>query len=98
MEQLVLRLKVAAKGLIWANTTKIPPDEAGRFEGDDIRYNAIAAEIMHAHAIPINDLHTLTAGFSPTLFSLPGDVHFTEAGYRIIATQVAQCIDNIPIH
>jgi lysophospholipase L1-like esterase len=89
---LVTRLKQAADRLIWANTTKVPPDEAGRFEGDDARYNAIADAIMQTHGVATNDLYSLTSNFGPELFTAPGDVHFTEAGTKSIADQVARCI------
>lgn len=72
MEQLVVRLKSSAKDLIWASTTVVPPGDAGRFKGDEVRYNAVAAGIMQAHDIPVDDLYTLTAGFGSDLFTLPG--------------------------
>lgn len=92
LEVLVQRLKSRHAQLVWANTTFMPPDEVGRFQGDDVRYNEIAAEIMKSHGIPINDLHTLTASFGPDMFTCPGDVHFSEQGYARIAEQVADFI------
>ncbi|MFO7821700.1 MAG: alpha/beta hydrolase fold domain-containing protein [Lentisphaeria bacterium] len=97
LEILVKRLEKSAPKLIFANTTVVPPGEAGRFEGDEVCYNRIAAEIMDAHRIPVNDLYTLTAGFSPELFSNPSDVHFSEQGYKIIARQVADSIHKLRI-
>ena len=47
---------------------------------------------MRKHNVPINDLHTLTKGFSHDLFVAPGNVHYTKAGYRKIAEQVASKI------
>jgi lysophospholipase L1-like esterase len=93
LDTLVRRMARSAKKLVWANTTVVPPGEAGRFEGDEIRYNAIAAEVMAARGVPTNDLHTLTAAFDPSLFWQPCDVHFSEEGYRIIARQVARVIE-----
>jgi lysophospholipase L1-like esterase len=92
IEQLVRRLKRRARRLVWASTTYVPPDEAGRFQGDDARYNAIAAEIMRRHKIPTDDLHALTASFAPSLFTCRGDVHYTAEGYHKIARAVAACI------
>src|ERR1035438_9820600 len=46
--QLLARTKAT---LIWATTTSIPPDEAGRFMGDEIKYNWVAAEIMRRNRI-----------------------------------------------
>ncbi|MDT8390709.1 MAG: SGNH/GDSL hydrolase family protein [Lentisphaeria bacterium] len=92
LDQLVRRLSARAPKLIWASTTFVPPNEAGRFQGDDRRYNEVAADIMRRHGIPVNDLHALTAAFDPSLFTCPGDVHFSDAGTRLIAKQVASSI------
>jgi lysophospholipase L1-like esterase len=96
LETLVKRLCLAADHLVWASITKIPPDEAGRFEGDDNRYNTAASGIMQAYGIPTDDLYHLTCGFSPSMFSMPADVHFTEEGYRLIAGQVVRSIESTP--
>ena len=71
----------------------MPEGEAGRKLGDDTRYNAAAARVMKKHGVPVNDLHTLTKGFGPELFSKPGDVHFNGEGYDKIAQQVASAIE-----
>lgn len=92
LDQLVERLQACKSQLIWASTTVVPPGEAGRFEGDEVRYNAAAAEIMSRHEIAINDLHALSASFDASMFVAPGDVHFTEEGSQALAEQVAACI------
>lgn len=92
LETLVQRLKTACPKLIWASTTRVPEGEPGRFQGDEIRYNTAAAEVMQGHEIPINDLHALTSHMDPSLFSGPDDVHYTEAGSQRLAEQVASAI------
>lgn len=92
LEELVRQLKETGATLIWASTTLVPEGEAGRFVGDDVKYNAIAAEIMERHGIVINDLHSLSASFPATYFTKPGDVHFTKAGSEKLAGQVAEAI------
>ncbi len=89
LEKLVLRLKATGAQLVWASTTVVPEGEAGRFVGDDAKYNAIAAEIMKRHDIPTDDLYTLSKSLDPELFVKPGDVHFTVKGYQQLAAQVA---------
>lgn len=89
---LVGRLQKRCRSLVWASTTIVPPDEAGRYEGDDVLYNAVAAEVMRAHNIPTNDLYALSATFAPAMFTCPGDVHFSEAGTEALARQVAESI------
>ena len=67
----------------------VPEGEVGRFVGDDVKYNAIAARVMEKHRIPINDLHAVSKGFPASLFTKPGDVHFTPQGSTRLAAQVA---------
>jgi len=92
LEELVIRLKAADAKLIWAHTTVVPEDEAGRKVGDDKKYNEVAAEIMKKHGIVINDLNALSWEFPPELFSKPGDVHYTRDGYEKLAMQVTDHI------
>lgn len=94
-EQLVLRLKQTNAALIWANTTIVPEGEAGRFVGDDTRYNEVAQRVMERHGIEINDLNKITCEFTPDLFVGPGDVHFTQEGYAVIGAHVAEKISNL---
>lgn len=92
LEQLVAKLEATGARLIWASTTVVPENEAGRFVGDDARYNAVAARVMAKHHIPTDDLHALTEGFGGKFSKAPGDVHFTAEGYDRLANQVAASI------
>lgn len=92
LRELVSRLQKTEAKLIWAHTTVVPEQEAGRFVGDDQKYNEVAAKIMRKQGITINDLHSLSSKFPPDLFSGPGNVHYTQDGYRKIAEQVADHI------
>jgi len=58
LRKLVARLKKTDATLVWASTTPVPEGEPGRIKGDEVRYNAIAAEIMAENDIAIDDLHT----------------------------------------
>ena len=49
-------------------------------------------EVMKKHKVVTNDLYAKTKSFSPVLFVRPGDVHYTEEGYKRIARQVAEQI------
>ncbi len=92
LRQLVKILKATQASLIWATTTPVPDNEAGRFKGDAVKYNQVAARVMRENDIPINDLY---ARAFPQLaeYQLPnGDVHFTREGYRFLAQQVAEQI------
>lgn len=92
LDQLVSRLKQTEAKLIWASISFVPPGEAGRKVGDDLCYNEVAARVMNKHGIAINDLNALTKEFDESLFTAPGNVHYTAEGSQKIAEQVAQAI------
>ncbi|MCA9072115.1 MAG: SGNH/GDSL hydrolase family protein, partial [Planctomycetaceae bacterium] len=93
LEKIVSILEKTNAKLIWASTTPVPDDEAGRKVGDDAVYNRVATEVMKKHNIPINDLHTLMVPKMKTLTTAPGNVHFTPEGYQLLAKQVASEIE-----
>ena len=88
MEKNVARLKKTNAKLIWCTTTPVPEGEAGRKLGDDTIYNQIAAEIMEANEIQINDLHAHALLELPEIMAQKGDVHFNETGYQHLAEKV----------
>lgn len=92
MEQIVAKLKATEATLIWCETTPVPEHEAGRIEGDSIRYNQIANEIMQQNGITINALHAHALEGLPEIQKAKGDVHFTAKGYTYLADQVAEVI------
>ena len=92
LDELVIRLKSTDAKLIWASTTVVPEGEAGRKMGDDKRYNGVASEVMQKHGIATNDLYSITKTFAPDFFVRPGDVHYTEEGYKKIARKVGDQI------
>jgi len=90
LEALVRQLKQTGAVLIWASTTVVPEGEAGRFVGDDVKYNAVAERVMKKHGVLINDLYATTKAFPPGMFKAPGDVHYTPEGSTKLADQVAK--------
>ncbi|QDU88444.1 Arylsulfatase [Pirellulimonas nuda] len=92
LNTLVERLEKTGAKLIWASTTVVPEGEAGRFVGDDVKYNAVAARVMQQHGVAVNDLYEVSASFPATDFVGPGNVHFTRAGYKKLAAPVAESI------
>ncbi len=92
LEALVARLEKTGAKLIFATTTVVPEGEPGRHAGDELKYNAVALKVMERHGIPFNDLHSLSAEFTPDCFSKPGDVHFSGKGCGLLAKQVADAI------
>lgn len=93
LETLIERLRRTGARLVFASTTVVPEGEAGRFTGDEVKYNAIAERVMKRHGITVNDLHAVSRAFGPELFKGPGDVHFTPEGYARLAARVAAAIE-----
>ena len=90
--KLVERMQATGAKLIWASTTIVPEGEAGRFVGDDAKYNAVAAQVMAEHGVPTDDLYAVSEKFEPGLFVGPGNVHFTTAGYEQLAESVVRSV------
>ena len=90
LKKIVTELKKTDAKLIWCNITPVPENEAGRKVGDDLIYNRIAAEIMQANDIKINDLHAHALKKLPGIASAPGNVHYTPAGSAYLAEKVAE--------
>ncbi|PTY06056.1 SGNH/GDSL hydrolase family protein [Verrucomicrobia bacterium LW23] len=92
LRQLVHRLKATGARLIWATTTPVPPGAdqgpTGRKAAAELPYNEAALQIMKEEGIPVNDLHALVA---PRLKEAqrPANVHFTDAGSKMLGEQVA---------
>lgn len=92
-------LATHAKGarIVWANTTPVrtapdPKDFDPQTERVKAR-NRIAADIMQAHKIPVNDLFALVEQH-PDFYSKDG-VHFNDAGRAAQAKQVAEVISTV---
>ena len=92
LRALVGRLKKTGAKLIWCSTTPVPEGARGRVPGDEVLYNKIAARIMNEEQIEINDLYAFA---KPQLEQIQqqADVHYTPAGSRVLAKQVAAKIE-----
>jgi acyl-CoA thioesterase-1 len=93
LEELVRRLKQTGARLIWASTTPVPNADVNppRKSSDVIAYNLAAKRVMDNNRIPIDDLYTIVL---PRLAELqrPANVHYTDAGYEVLAEHVAASI------
>ena len=91
IEQLVQRLKATGAKLIWASTTPVPEGAKNQILGRDVRYNQVAERVMEHHGIPINDLYNFAL---PRLKEIqkPANIHFTQHGSRVLASEVAKHI------
>ncbi|WP_437192517.1 SGNH/GDSL hydrolase family protein [Planctomicrobium sp. SH527] len=86
------RLKKTGAKLIWRNTTPIPVGARSREPGDEVRYNEVAAKVMKAHQIPIQDLYTFVLPQTSEL-QRPKDVHFNSKGNAALADEVVAVIE-----
>ncbi|MGB8168005.1 MAG: SGNH/GDSL hydrolase family protein, partial [Chthoniobacteraceae bacterium] len=95
LETIVARLKAAAKTVLWASTTPIPPDTKDGPAATDaiIAKNKIAAEVMQQNGVTTDDLFTF---ITPHLAKVqnPKDVHFNGDGYELLGQQVASAIES----
>lgn len=92
LRELVKQLQGTKAKLIWCSTTPVPEGSTGRIAGDEVPYNAIAAKVMQEAGVTINDLATFA---KPRLAEIqrPANAHFTDAGSKVLAEQVARAIE-----
>ena len=88
---IVEKLKETTATIIFANTTVVPDNAAGRKVEDVAIYNAAAQEIMKKNGIKVIDLYTLSEKVHPEN-SKPGNVHYTEKGYELLAAPIIDAI------
>jgi len=56
LSDITARLVQTGAKVIFATTTPVPPGAQGRVSGDEIRYNAVATEVMRQHQATLDDL------------------------------------------
>ena len=87
---LVQRLKATGACLIWAEITPVPEGKQNPVsESSDVpRYNAVARRLMESKGIVTDDLY---AAALPRLaeIQLPLNVHFNNAGWEALGSEVA---------
>lgn len=83
------RLKATGAKLIWRNTTPVPTGSQGRYPGAEKVYNEIAAEVMTAAGVPTHDLAAFVTAHQAE-YQLPANVHFSPAGSKALAAEVAR--------
>jgi hypothetical protein len=93
LTDLVGRLKRTGATLIWASTTPVPDAQVTppRKNSDVIAYNLAARRVMEENGITIDDLYAVAL---PRLQEIqrPANVHYTDAGYEVLAERVAASV------
>jgi hypothetical protein len=95
LKDIIVYLKELAPDatLIFATTTPVAPEEAGRKAGDSKKYNAAAREVLVAYPeIEINDLYAFTLPHHAEWGIAPDNVHYNEKGWSAQGDEVAGII------
>ena len=95
LETIVTALQQTGAKVIFANTTYVPSQEAGRYAKDVDRYNRVAERVMKRHGIPVDDLHALSLEVHPEFGLGDDNVHYTPEGYRLLSEQVVKSIEKV---
>lgn len=95
LKALVQRLKQSGAKLVWCSTTPVPVGASGRVPGDETKYNAAALRVMRAEGVPVDDLNAFvgTPEHRTAMGGKAKDVHYTDAGSRALAAEVAKAIE-----
>lgn len=95
LKALVQRLKQTGAKLVWCSTTPVPAGATGRIPGDEVKYNAAAQRVMQAEGVPVDDLCAVvgTPEHRAAMGGKPKDVHYTDAGSRVLAAEVVKAIE-----
>ena len=93
LRTIVQRFKKTGARLIWATTTPVPDATVNppRRSADVIAFNAVAKKVMDESGVAIDDLYALVKPRREEL-QLPANVHYSKAGYDVLAHQAAQSI------
>lgn len=93
LRAIVARLKKTGAVLVFATTTPVPEGKVSppRVPADVERYNEVARRVMEENGVAVDDLYSFAL---PRLskIQLPVNVHYTEAGYAELATEVVRHI------
>lgn len=92
LDSLVRLLQKTDAKLIFATTTYVPTEEAGRIYGDELRYNEAALEVMKKYDVQVNDLHPLSRRIHNRYGIGEDDVHYTPEGCERLAKKVARAL------
>ena len=94
LREIVTRLKKTGAKLIFATTTPVPEGSGGRVAKDELTYNAAALRVMKTEGVEVDDLHAFAAARLAEI-QRPQNVHFTDAGSKALAGQVASEIRKV---
>ena len=95
LEKIIQILKKTEATLIFATTTIVPPEAAGRIVGDELIYNAAAMEVLRNHPeVIIDDQYTAMKNFPEGRRELK-DVHHFPWGQAKLGYQAGDLIREV---
>jgi lysophospholipase L1-like esterase len=92
LEIILSQLQKTGASIVWVRTTPAPPSPNNHEQYTEIqcqRVNQLADDVMKRHGIAEVDLHALVRPRLEEL-QLPGNVHFSQAGYELMGAEVAK--------
>lgn len=88
-----LKAKYPKAKLVFATTTPVPANAKGRYEGDSIKFNKAALEVLVNYPdIAVNDLYAFTMPNLEEWAKEPGNVHYNKLGFTEQGKEVARVI------
>ena len=94
LEIIVGKLRETTATIIFINTTEVPEKASGRMVEDPAKYNAVALNVMKGHGIEVIDLYDASLTIHPQN-SVPGNVHYSDTGYALLADLIIKEINNV---
>jgi lysophospholipase L1-like esterase len=91
LQTIVDKLKETTANVVFITTTTVPENSSGRKTESPEQYNKIAKALMKKNGIEVLDLYKTSLKVHPQN-SKPGNVHYSEAGYELLANPI---IENI---
>lgn len=96
LEQIVARLEKTGAKLVWASSTPLTADDYHR--NGIVEFNAVAAKIMKAHHIPIDDLYTAITPHVDEWQHKTDHCHYDAPGYTFLGKVVsADILHNLQV-
>ena len=94
LEIIVAKLKETTAKLLFVTTTVVPENSAGRKVEDPAKYNEVAVSVMKKNGIQVVDLYSASLSIHPQN-SKPGNVHYTDKGYELLAEELVKSIKSL---
>ncbi len=95
LEELVGRLQKTNAKLIFVTTTYVPENEAGRFSGDEDKYNSIALDVMKKYKVKVNSLNNASRKIHLKHGLGNDNVHYTPEGYELLAEKITKGLNQV---